>query len=451
MPTDVPAGEADDPVARVAAALTARHPHVMLPDLTRMTDLVDLLGSPQRAYPSIHLTGTNGKTSTARMTDVLLRAHDLRTGRYTSPHLESFTERIVIDGDPIDPLRLAEVWDEIAPLVALVDARHPEPMTFFEVGTALAFAAFADAPVDVAVVEVGLGGTWDATNVLDAGVAVVTRVSLDHTEMLGETVADIAGEKAGIVHRGATLVLGAQEPSALEVLLARAEEVGARVVAEGRDLGVVERRLAVGGQLLTLGTRAATYTDVLLPLHGAHQAHNALLALGAVEAFLGDRPLDADLVRAGFAAADSPGRLELMRTSPTVLLDGAHNPAGAGALAAALQESFDFAQVVVVVGVLADKDAVGFVEQLAPVVDHFVATQCSSPRALPAGDLASIAADILGEDEVTVERSLPDAIDRAVALADVAFAETGEAGGVGVVITGSLITVGEARTLLHRR
>jgi dihydrofolate synthase/folylpolyglutamate synthase len=442
----------DDPVARVSAALAARHPHVMLPDLTRITDLMDLLGSPQRAYPSIHLTGTNGKTSTARMVDSLLRAHELRTGRYTSPHLESVVERIAIDGDPISPERLAAVWDEIAPLVELVDGRHEERMTFFEVGTALAFAAFADAPVDVGVIEVGLGGTWDATNVLEAAVAVITPISLDHTEMLGESVAEIATEKAGIVHAGATLVLGQQEPAALEAVLGRAGEVGARVVAAGRDLAVTERRLAVGGQMLTFTTRAATYPDVFLPLFGEHQAQNALLALAAVEAFLGGRALDAEVVRAGFAAADSPGRLELVRTAPTILLDGAHNPAGAAALAAALRESFDFDRIIAVVGMLADKDAVGFLEQLAPVLDHLVATEPASPRALSVEDLADIARDVLGEDDdVSVAPSLVEAIDQAVAQADVAYAESGEAGGVGIVITGSLVTVGEARTLLVRR
>ena len=446
MRSEVP----EDPVARVAEALAARHPHVMLPDLTRMRDLVDVLGSPQRAYPSIHLTGTNGKTSTARMIDALLRAHELRTGRYTSPHLESVTERIALDGQPITPERLAEVWDEIAPLVELVDSRHEERMTFFEVGTALAFAAFADAPVDVAVVEVGLGGTWDATNVLDAGTAVITPVDLDHTDMLGDTVGEIAAEKAGIVHAGATLVLAAQQPEAAEPILARAAHVGARVVAEGRDLAVVERRVAVGGQLLTLGTAAATYEDVLLPLHGAHQAHNALLAIAAVEAFLGGRALDADVVRDGFAAADSPGRLEVVRTGPTILLDGAHNPAGARALAAALAEAFDVGRLVAVIGMLADKDAVGFLEGLGPAVDHVIATAPISPRALPAEDLAAIAEDVLGPDAVSVAATVPDALDRAVAEADVAFAETGALGGVGVLVTGSLVTVGEARTLLRR-
>jgi len=437
-----------DPVVRVAAALAARHPHVMIPDLARMTDLMDLLGSPQRAYPAIHLTGTNGKTSTARMTDALLRAHGLRTGRYTSPHLQGFTERICLDGAPITAERLGQLWDEVAPYIHLVDDRHPEALTFFEVGTALAFAAFADAPVDVAVVEVGLGGTWDATNVLDAQIAVIGTVDLDHTDLLGDDVGAIAAEKAGIVHGGATVVSAAQSPEAARAVLARVAQTGARLIAEGVGAQVLDRRLAVGGQLLALQTPAATYEDVLLPLHGAHQGRNALLALCAVEAFLGGRPLDSGVVREGFANADSPGRLEVIRTSPTVLLDGAHNPAGARALAAALDEAFDFRRLVAVVGVLADKDTVGLLEAISPHLDHLVATEPDSARALPAEDLAAIGRDMLDPDDVSLASSLADALDLAFALAD----EDGEfVGGVGVLVTGSLVTVGQARALLSRR
>jgi len=437
-----------DPVVRVAAALAARHPHVMIPDLARMTDLMDLLGSPQRAYPAIHLTGTNGKTSTARMTDALLRAHGLRTGRYTSPHLQGFTERICLDGAPITAERLGQLWDEVAPYIHLVDDRHPEALTFFEVGTALAFAAFADAPVDVAVVEVGLGGTWDATNVLDAQIAVIGTVDLDHTDLLGDDVGAIAAEKAGIVHGGATVVSAAQSPEAARAVLARVAQTGARLIAEGVGAQVLDRRLAVGGQLLALQTPAATYEDVLLPLHGAHQGRNALLALCAVEAFLGGRPLDRGVVREGFANADSPGRLEVIRTSPTVLLDGAHNPAGARALAAALDEAFDFRRLVAVVGVLADKDTVGLLEAISPHLDHLVATEPDSARALPAEDLAAIGRDMLDPDDVSLASSLADALDLAFALAD----EDGEfVGGVGVLVTGSLVTVGQARALLSRR
>jgi dihydrofolate synthase/folylpolyglutamate synthase len=443
--------DADDPVARVNAALAARHPHVMIPDLDRIRELTDLLGSPQRAYPSIHLTGTNGKTSTARMIDALLRAHQLRTGRYTSPHLESFTERITLDGEPITPERLGEVWDEISPLVELVDSHHEEQLTFFEVGTALAFAAFADAPVDVGIIEVGLGGAWDATNVLDAQVVVIGHVDLDHTDMLGETVGEIAAEKAGIIHEGATVVSAPQLADAAEAIVGRAVEVNARVIAIGESAAVLSRQIAVGGQLLTLATPAATYEDVVLPLFGEHQAENALLAIVAVEAFLGGRSLDAEVVREGFALVDSPGRLEIVRNSPTILLDGAHNPAGGRALAAALEEAFDFRRLVGVVAVLADKDAEGLIAAVAPYLDHLVVTQSNSPRALPAEDLADIARDILGDDDaVSVEPRLLDALDRAVTEADSDLSGGADMGGTGVIVFGSLVTVGEARALLHR-
>jgi dihydrofolate synthase/folylpolyglutamate synthase len=409
---------------------------------------MDVLGSPQRSFPSIHITGTNGKTSTARMADSLLRAFGIRTGRYTSPHLHSVTERISLDGAPISAERLASTYDEIAPFIEIVDGRHAHRMTFFEVLTALAFAAFADAPVDVGVVEVGIGGAWDATNVIDAPVAVVTPIALDHERFLGDSVESIAAEKAGIIHPGARLVLAAQPLEAAEVLLHRAVEVGAEVAREGLEFGVVERSIAVGGQLLTLRGLGGDYDQVLLPLHGVHQAHNAACALAAVEAFLGagpDRPLDLAAVREGFAAAESPGRLEVVRRGPTVLLDAAHNPAGAAALAVALGESFTFERLVGVVGVMADKDARGMLEELAGVLDVVVVTQSSSPRAMPVEELADLAVGVFGGDQVVVRRQLPDAIEAAVELA-----ETGDLAG-GVVVTGSIVTIGEARALLGKQ
>src|SRR3954471_608488 len=271
----------------------------MVPDLDRIADILDLLGSPQRGYPSIHISGTNGKTTTARMIDALLSELRLRTGRYTSPHLESLPERIAIDNTPLSPEAFAAVYDEVAPYAALVDAKHPEPMTYFELTTAMAFAAFADAPVDVGVVEVGLGGSSDATNVVHAPVAVITPIALDHTEVLGPTVTQIAADKAGIVHADAFLVTAQQPIDAAEALLRRAVEVSATVAREGIDFGVLQRQAGVGGQLLTLRGLEQTYDDVLLPLYGAHQASNAACALAAVEAFLGGaRPLDDDIVRA---------------------------------------------------------------------------------------------------------------------------------------------------------
>jgi dihydrofolate synthase / folylpolyglutamate synthase len=441
--------DAVDPLARVEKLLEGRFPTRMVPDLDRITDLLTLLGDPQRAYPSIHLTGTNGKTSTARMIDDLLRELGLRTGRYTSPHLESVTERIALDGQPLTDERFAEVYDEVAPYAELVDTRHPDSVTFFELLTAMAFAAFADSPVDVAVVEVGLGGTWDATNLIHAPVAVVTTIGLDHVGILGNTVTEIATEKAGLIHAGATVVSAPQSEDADAVLSARAAEVGASIVREGVDFGVQSRTVAIGGQLLTIRGLAGTYDDIFVPLHGEHQASNAACAVAAVESFLGNgrEELDPDAVRAAFAAVSSPGRLEVVRRSPTVLLDGAHNAAGAAALAAALGDAFAFDTLVAVVAVLADKDAAGLLAELEPVVNSLVVTTNGSPRAMAADVLAEVAVEVFGEDRVEVAVRLDDAIDAAVAAAE----SEAQIGGAGVVVTGSIVTVGEARHLLRGR
>jgi dihydrofolate synthase/folylpolyglutamate synthase len=435
-------------LGRVEQALAARFPSRMVPDLDRITDLLDLLGSPQRGYPSIHVTGTNGKTTTARMIDALLQAFGIRTGRYTSPHLESVTERIALDGIPLDPARFAEVYDEVATYAEIVDGRHPDRVTYFEFLTAMGFAAFADAPVDVAVVEVGLGGRWDATNVIHAPVAVVTPIGLDHVGILGDTIAAIAAEKAGLIHAGSVVVTAAQPETAAAALRERADEVGAAVWSEGAQFGVRSRTLAVGGQLLDLQGAGGVYDGIVLPLHGAHQAGNAATALAAVEAFFGagDRgQLDLDAVREGFASVTSPGRLEVVRRGPTVLLDGAHNPAGAAALAAAIEDEFDFDRLVAVVAVLDDKDAAGLLGELEPVVSSVVVTANTSPRALSVDALAEVAADVFGDDRVVPVARLDDAIERAVALADAG----GALGGGGVLVTGSIVTVGEARRLLR--
>lgn len=434
--------------ARVEAALNERIPGrdevtAMVPDLSRITMLMDLLGSPQRSYPAIHLTGTNGKTSTTRMVDALLRGFGLRPGRYTSPHLATVRERIAIDGVPVDEETFARAYDDVAPYLALVDERATRKVTYFETLTAMAYAAFADAPVDVAVVEVGMGGLWDATNVINAETCVVTPVGLDHPE-LGSTIAEVATEKAGIVHAGARVVSGVQDLAAAEVLVRRAAEVGAELAVEGVHFGVSARTVALGGQLLTIEGLGGTYEEVFLPLHGPHQASNAACALAAVESFLGGgtRPLDVEAVRTGFALADSPGRLEVVRRSPTIVLDGAHNPAGVAALVAALEEAFAFDTLVGVLAVLSDKDVASMLALLEPVLAEVVVTTNHSPRALPADVLGQAAAEVFGADRVRVAPALPDAIDTAVALADAA----GE--GAGVLVTGSLYTVGEARTLL---
>jgi dihydrofolate synthase/folylpolyglutamate synthase len=434
------------------SALAGRWPSEdkMQPDLERISLLMDMLGSPQKSYPVIHISGTNGKTSTARIVDALLRSFGLRVGRYTSPHLESVTERITIDGVPLTEEQFVAAYDDIAPYIDLIDSRMPVQMTFFEVLTAMAYAAFADAPVDVAVVEVGLGGTWDATNVVQAATCIVTPIGLDHVPLLGTTVAEVAAEKAGIIHDGATVVLAAQPAEAADVLLRRAVEVGATVAREGLEFGVVERRTAVGGQLVTLQGLAGTYDEMYLPLFGEHQAANAACALAAVEVFLGggeSRQIDPEAVREGLADARSPGRLEVVRTSPTVVLDAGHNPHGMAATVRALADSFSFSRLVGVVAVLADKDARGMLEVLEPALTSIVVTTNSSPRALPVDDLYALALDVFGEDRVAAEDRLDDALDTAVQLAE----DEAEYGGAGVLVTGSVVTVGEAGALLRLR
>ena len=420
------------------------------PTTERIEALVELLGEPQRNYRAIHLTGTNGKTSTARMVDELLRGFGLRTGRFTSPHLTKITERIVIDGEPVTDRTFVEGYREIAPYLDLVDGQFDIKLSFFEVMVALAYSIFADAPVDVAVVEVGLGGRWDATNVIDGEVAVVTPVDLDHMQYLGNDVGTIAAEKAGIIKPGASVVLAAQPPDALDQLLRRAVEVEATVAREGFEFGVLERRVAVGGQALLLQGLGGEYSDVFLPLHGEHQAQNAVCALAAVEAFFGagaaTGPLDIDTVRAAFASVRSPGRLEAVRSAPTILVDAAHNPRGMAATVAALSESFDFRRLIAVVAMLGDKDVTGMLERLEPIADEIVVTQNSSVRAMPVDELAALAVRVFGGDRVSVEARLDDAIETAVRLAE----DTGDdlLSGSGVLVTGSVVTAGEARTLL---
>ncbi|GAA1574027.1 folylpolyglutamate synthase/dihydrofolate synthase family protein [Actinomadura kijaniata] len=444
------------------------------PTLDRVRDLVELLGEPQRAYPVIHVAGTNGKSSTARLIESLLRERGLRTGLYTSPELTTLRERVAVDGEPVTEERFVEIWEDVRPYAELIDAKNADSglgrLSFFEVLTAMAFAAFADAPVDVAVVEVGMGGTWDATNVADGQVAVVTPIGLDHTRYLGDTVEEIAGEKAGIIKPGAVAVLAQQPVAAAEVLLRRVAETGAAVAREGIEFGVLHRDLAVGGQQIGLRGLRGSYEEIFLPLFGEHQAGNAAVALAAVEAFAGggatpaagleaatriapgqeftgggEGQLDPALVRSGFAKAASPGRLEVVRTGPTVLLDAAHNPAGTAASVQTITESFAFSRLVGVFAAAADKDVEGVLEQLEPVLAAIVVTRNSSPRSLPPDELYDIAEGIFGADRVHRADRLDDAIDRAIGLAE----ETGEYQGAGVLVTGSVVTVGDARVLLR--
>jgi dihydrofolate synthase/folylpolyglutamate synthase len=439
--------------AEVEDALLSRWPESRLePSLDRIRAFTELLGNPQNSFQLIHLTGTNGKTSTSRMIDALLRAMELRTGRFTSPHVEKMSERISVDGEPLSDEEFVRAFNDVAPYTHLVDDASEHPLSFFETVVGMAYAAFADAPVDVAVVEVGMGGSWDATNVADAAVAVVLPIAIDHAQYLGERPQDIAEEKAGIIKPGSIAVLAQQSPEAAEVLTRRAGEVGATMAREGMEFGVVSRVPAVGGQLLSLQGLRARYDDVFLPLYGAHQAQNAAVALAAVEAFAGEQQaLDDELVKAAFAEVTSPGRLEIIRRSPTIVLDAAHNPHGAEATAAALEDSFAFEPLVGVMGVMADKDHEGVLAAFEPVLAHLVCTQNSTERALPADKLAEAAREVFGEHRVTVAPRLADAIDQAATLA-----EAGQVFGEGlssgaVLVTGSVITVGEARAMLRGR
>jgi len=433
----------------VERSILVRAPeHDLEPSLDRVAAVMELLGDPQHAFPAIHITGTNGKTSTTRMIESMLREMGLSAGRFTSPHLHDIRERIALNGNPIDAERFIASYEDVIPFIEMVDARSAvegEPqMTYFEVLVAVAYAAFADAPVDVAIVEVGMGGSWDATNVVDANVAVVTPIALDHERFLGSSVEDIATEKGGIIKTGSAVVCSLQVPEVAEILVERAREVGATLAFEGNEFGILRREVAVGGQQLAIRGLGGDYDDLYLPLHGPHQGQNAAVALAAVEAFVGggeDR-LDVDVIRAGLAGVTSPGRLEIVRRSPTVLVDAAHNPAGALALRAALEDSFTFTKIVGVIAILEDKDATRMLEILEPVFNEIVVSRTTSPRAMNPDRLGRLAAEIYGEDRVIVVDNLPDALDRAAELAD-----EGGVGG-GVLATGSIITAAEVRMLL---
>jgi dihydrofolate synthase/folylpolyglutamate synthase len=439
--------------AEVEDALLSRWPESRLePSLDRIRLFTELLGEPQASYPVVHLTGTNGKTSTARMIETLIRALGLRTGRFTSPHLEKMNERIVVDGEPLSDEAFVNAFNDVAPYTHLVDAESAHPLSFFETVVGMAFAAFADAPVDAAVIEVGMGGAWDATNVADAQVAVLTPIAIDHVAYLGSTVGEIAREKVGIIKPGSTVVTAVQEPEVAAQIVERAAEVGAVVAREGVEFGVRTRVPAVGGQLISLQGLRGSYDEIFLPLYGAHQAQNAALALAAVEAFVsGDDPLDDQVVRDAFAEVTSPGRLEIVRRSPTIVLDAAHNPHGAAALVDALEDSFTFSPLIGVVGVMGDKDYEGLLSVLEPVLAHIVCTQNSTDRALPASELAETARGIFGQDRVSVSASLVSAIDEAATLAEVGGIFGEGLGSGGVLVTGSVITVGEARALIKPR
>ena len=435
-------------IDEIEKKLLARWPETRIePTLERIAALVDVQGSPQLTYPTIHIGGTNGKTTTSRMIDSLLFEMGLRTGRFTSPHLETYLERISINGQNIDPKAMIFSYHDIAAYLDLMDSKFEHPISFFEAMTALAFVAFAEHPIDVGVIEVGMGGEWDATNVVDADVSVIMPINLDHTEYLGETLTEIAQTKAGIIKESGFVVLAQQEPEAAKELLKRAAAMGADVAREGVEYSVLSRSLAVGGQLLTIQGASDTYEDIFLPLHGKHQASNAAAALVAVEAFFGDQELDIEAVRAGFANVTSPGRCEVVHRDPTIILDAAHNPHGAAAIAETVQSEFTFDEVIGVVAPMGDKDIHGILLELEQVMDSIIVTANSSSRSTPVDKLEKIAIEIFGADRVFSDENLEKALERAIKDSVRPLSEDT----IGILVTGSVVTVGEARSYLRSK
>lgn len=432
----------------IEQALLKRWPETRIaPSLERISALVDILGSPQLTYPTIHVGGTNGKTTTSRMIDSLLFEMGLRTGRFTSPHLESYLERIAINGQSIDPKALIFSYNDIAAYLDFMDTKFDTPISFFEAMTALAFAAFAEHPIDVGVIEVGMGGEWDATNVVDADVSVIMPIGLDHTEYLGSTIAEIAKTKAGIIKEGGFIVLAQQEPEAAVELLKKAAEVGADIAREGIEYVIESRTIAVGGQLLTIKTSKDTYEEIFLPLHGKHQASNAAAALVAVEAFFGEQELDYDAVIAGFAKVQSPGRCEILHRDPTIIIDAAHNPHGARALAETIENEFTFDEVIGIFAAMRDKDVEGALIEFEKVMDSIIVTSNSSSRSMPVDEVEKIATKIFGAERVFSADTLEAAIDKAIKDAVRPLSEDS----LGILVTGSVVTVGEARTIIRKR
>ena len=410
---------------------------------------VSLLGDPQSSYRVIHITGTNGKTSTARLIERLLRETGLRTGRFTSPHLVSFNERISIDGEPVSNEVFVEVWRDIAPVLEIVDAQLESEgeakLTYFEAIAILGFAVFADAPVDVLVLEVGMGGEWDSTNVANGDVAVFTPIALDHTDRIGSTITEIAKTKAGIIKPDAIVVSASQSDDAVSELVAKAERLDVPIRWFGVDFELLETTPTKIGQTLSVRSLAGTYQDLAMPIHGHFQAENAALAIAAVEAFLGggEQRLMDDIVRVALADVASPGRLQVIDHQPLVILDGAHNPHGAKALAAALANSFGNLETIAVVAMLEEKDLPGFLANLDPAIKHYVVTQSSSERAVAAVDLAARIAETVGAEKVSVQPNFASALDQAKGL--LSDSDTGA-----VLVTGSLTLVGDALAKIQR-
>ena len=430
----------------IAAALNKRWPENQIePSLDRILALVDALGSPHLTYPTIHIAGTNGKTSTARMIDQLLANLGYRVGRYTSPHLESFTERISIKGEPISDLEMIKTYEDIHLYLDLIDSRKPHPISYFEALTAMAFVAFAEHPVDIAVIEAGMGGQWDATNVISSQVSVMTPIGLDHMEYLGNTVEAIAQTKAGIFKPESNVVLAAQSAQVAKILLAQVAKVSAQPFRQGVEFSLKNRALAVGGQLLSIQGVHGDYDEIFLPLYGDHQGNNAAVALAAVEVFAGVK-LDTELVQDAFSKVSSPGRCEIVYKDPTVIIDAAHNPHGVSAIANTLNTEFDFELVVGVVAVLADKDVAGILKNLSTTLDYLVITENGSTRAMNKDELAKIASQYFKAEQVEIIGDMNSAIT--YAIEKVALYNQVNDGVAAVVITGSVATAGMARSII---
>lgn len=433
--------------AEVEAALVARIPENKLrPRLEPTRRAVELLGDPQRSYRVIHITGTNGKTSTTRFVERLLREHGLRTGRFTSPHLVKLNERMAIDGEPVEDQVLWEVYQDIEPVLDMVDAElvaaGDTKLTFFEALAVLGFAVFADAPVDVLVLEVGMGGEWDSTNVADGDVAVFTPISLDHMDRLGNTIAEIAKTKSGIIKADSIVVSSAQTADALTVVEARAASTAAGFKLLGRDAKVLSAEVVPGGQRITVQGLAGEYRDLFLPLYGEFQAENLATAIMSVEAFLGGGNLAIadDVIRVAVADMSSPGRLQIVSNNPLTILDGAHNPGGAESLAKALATHFAAPKTIGIVGVLGEKDAAATLAPLAKSFDHVIVAASSSPRAVAADELAKVAATVFGAENLSVAESVAEAYE---------IAQTMVFEGGAIVVTGSLSMVGDMLKLVQ--
>ncbi len=437
-------------IDEIEQALLNRWPETRInPTLERIALLADLLGSPQLSYPTIHIAGTNGKTTTTRLIDSLCFELGLRTGRFTSPHLESYLERICINGEMISEAAMIATYEDVAPYFQLVDERMSHRLSFFEAITGLSFVAFAEHPVDVGIFECGMGGEWDSTNVIDAKVSVVTPIGLDHTQYLGDTLTAIATTKSGIIKPGSFAVLARQELDPAQVLMRKCAEVEATPIREGVEYQVSNRSLAVGGQLISIKGVYGDYEELFLPLHGEHQASNAATALAAVEVFAGERKLDEELVRTAFAKASSPGRCEIVHRSPTVIIDAAHNPHGAKSLRKTIESEFDFDSIIGIVAPMGDKDTNGILEEFEAIMTTVIITKNSSHRAAPIDELAAQAREIFGGDRVLTKDSLESAIDAAITQAK--FEVEMNEKSCAVLIAGSVISAGEARAFIRKR